>query len=216
MILRKLINNYHKKQTIKKILDKVTLAGNIPEVTDTTTVRLKYGSSKKDIIVQNNVMLLGCTIASLCGGKVLLGNYSKLGLGTKILCVDKIVIGDYTAIATNVTIVDNNNHPINPEFRQYMRTTHHNSDARSWIHSDHKPVIIGRNCWIGADVRIQKGVTIGDNSIIAACSVVTKDVPANCIAAGNPARIVKTDIDKIPAPTSCKEFNDYKAKKDGK
>ena len=200
----------------EKILDKVTLAGNIPEVTNSTSVRLKYGSSKKDIIVQNNVMLLGCTIVSLCEGKVLLGNYSKLGLGTKILCVDKIVIGDFTAIATNVTIVDNNNHPVNPEFRQYMRTTHHGSDARSWIHSDHKPVIIGRNCWIGSDVRIQKGVTIGDNAIIAACSVVTKDVPANCIAAGNPARIVKTDIDKIPAPTSCKEFNDYKAQKDGK
>lgn len=216
MILSKLIKNYHKKQTIKKVLDKITLAGNIPEITSTTTVRLKYGSSKKDIIVKNNVSLLGCTLVSLCEGKVLLGDYSKLGQGTKILCVDKVEIGDYTAIATNVTIVDNNNHPINPEFRQYMRTTPHNSEARSWGYSDHKPIIIGKNCWIGSDVRIQKGVTIGDNSIIAACSVVTKDVPANCIAAGNPAKIVKTDIDKIPAPTSCKEFNEYIAQKNGK
>lgn len=213
MILRKLINKLRKKQTVKKVLDKITLVGNIPEITGATTVRLKNGSSKKDIIVQNNVMLLGCTIVSMCGGKVLLGECSKLGQGTKILCVDKVVIGDYTAIATKVTIVDNNNHPINPEYRRYMRTTPHNSDARSWIHSDHKPVIIGCNCWIGSDVRIQKGVTIGDNSIIAACSVVTKDVPANCIAAGNPARVVKTDIDKIPAPTSCKEFNEYIANK---
>lgn len=47
MILKKLINNYHKKQTIKKVLNKVTLAGNIPEITGATTVRLKYGSSKK-------------------------------------------------------------------------------------------------------------------------------------------------------------------------
>ena len=209
MILKKLINNYHKKQTIKKVLNKVTLAGNIPEITGATTVRLKYGSSKKNVIVKNDVSLLGCTIVSLCGGKMLLGDYTKLGQGSQILCVDQIIIGDCTAIATNVTIVDNNNHPINPEYREYMRTTPHNSDARSWGHSDHKPVIIGRNCWIGSDVRIQKGVTIGDNSIVAACSVVTKDVPANCIAAGNPARIVKTDIDKIPAPTSCKEFNEY-------
>lgn len=58
---------------------------------------------------------------------------------------------------------------------------------------------------------IQKGVTIGDNSIVAANSVVTKDVPSNSIAAGNPARIVKTDIDKIPAPTSCAGFNAYMA-----
>lgn len=51
--------------------------------------------------------------------------------------------------------------------------------------------IIGENCWIGANVRICKGVTIGDNSVVAACSVVTKDVPANCIVAGNPAKVVK-------------------------
>lgn len=52
--------------------------------------------------------------------------------------------------------------------------------------------------------RIYKGVTIGDNSIIAANTVVTKDIPKNCIVAGNPGRIVKTDIDKLP------KFFDYK------
>ena len=77
MILKKLINNYHKKQTIKKVLNKVTLAGNIPEITGATTVRLKYGSSKKNVIVKNDVSLLGCTIVSLCGGKVLLGDYDR-------------------------------------------------------------------------------------------------------------------------------------------
>ena len=68
---------------------------------------------------------------------------------------------------------------------------------RKWKHSVSSPIIIGENVWIGSNVRICKGVTIGDNSVIAACSVVTKDVPANAIAAGNPAKIVKTDIDKI-------------------
>ena len=52
--------------------------------------------------------------------------------------------------------------------------------------------------WIGSNVRICKGVTIGQGAVIAACSVVTKDVPANSIAAGNPAKIVKTDIDQLP------------------
>lgn len=211
--IRKLYHDRELKSLCKKVTSSITQEGDGLEIRPGTTVRLKYGSSKKDIIVKNNVSLLGCTVVSLCEGKVLLGDYTKLGQGTKILCVDRVEIGDYTAVATNVTIVDNNNHPINPTFREYMRTTPHNSDARSWIHSDHKPIIIGRNCWIGSDVRIQKGVTIGDNSIIAACSVVTKDVPANSIAAGNPAKIVKTDIDKIPAPTSCKEFNEYIANK---
>ena len=67
---------------------------------------------------------------------------------------------------------------------------------RMWKHSANAPIIIGENCWIGTNVRICKGVTIGDNSVIAACSVVTKDVPANCIVAGNPAKIVKSNIDK--------------------
>lgn len=215
-IMFSLISSFYRKRQYKKVLNHVksstTQLGSILEVRPHTHVTLHGGSTKDDIIIHNNVMLLGCSLFSIHHGKIIIGNNTKLGEGSKILCVDKVTIGDYTAIATDVTIVDNNNHPINPVFRQYMRTTPHNSDTRSWIHSDHKPVVIGRNCWIGSDVRIQKGVTIGDNAIIAACSVVTKDVPANCIAAGNPAKIVKTDIDKIPAPVSCKEFNDFLAK----
>ena len=52
--------------------------------------------------------------------------------------------------------------------------------------------------WIGRNSIISKGVTIGENSIVAAGSVVTKDVPPNCIVGGNPAKVVKTDIDKEP------------------
>ena len=76
-----------------------------------------------------------------------------------------------------------------------MRLTPVGHDMRMWKHSANAPIIIGENCWIGTSVRICKGVTIGDNSIVAACSVVTKDVPANCVVAGNPAKIVKTGID---------------------
>ena len=57
-----------------------------------------------------------------------------------------------------------------------------------------KPVIIGDNVWIGYRAMILKGVTIGDNSVVAANSVVTKDVPSNSIVAGNPAKIIRTGI----------------------
>lgn len=207
---------YHKRKT-KKLYNTVTSSltqnGDGLELLPKTMIQLIEGSTKEDIVIRNNVMLLGCSLLSAHHGKIVIGNNTKVGNGSQILCVDSVTIGDYTAVAQYVKIVDNNNHPLNPEFRQYMRTTPHGSDARSMIHSDHKPVVIGKNCWIGEHSRIQKGVTIGDNSIIAACSVVTKDVPANCIAAGNPAKVVKTDIDKIPAPSSCKEFNDYLASK---
>lgn len=107
---------------------------------------------------------------------------------------NNIRIGDYTAIANNVTIVDHNYHPINPADRKYMRQTPLGSIERSPIYSLNKPVSIGPNVWLGNSVRVCKGVSIGDNSIIGANSVVTKDIPANCIAVGNPARVVKTDI----------------------
>ncbi|MBP3821397.1 sugar O-acetyltransferase [bacterium] len=86
-----------------------------------------------------------------------------------------IEIGDRTMIGPNVTIVTIN-HDIKPKTR---------------INAMPKPIKIGKNVWIGADCTILPGITIGDNSIIGAGSVVTKDVPYNVIVAGNPARIIK-------------------------
>ena len=53
------------------------------------------------------------------------------------------------------------------------------------------PVRIGRNCWIGAGALIMPGVTVGDNTVVGAGSVVTKDLPANVVAAGNPCRVLR-------------------------
>lgn len=214
MSIIEIVRRYFKRRRQIQECEKVTLTGNFPEMNGESRFMLLRESTKEDIILGEDVGFFdGCSILSSCHGKIVIGDHVRFQRNIRLYCVEKIVIGDYTAVSSNVCITDNNNHPVNPEFRQFMRTTPHKSDARSWIHSDHKPVIIGKNCWIGENSRIQKGVTIGDNSIIAACSVVTKDVPANSIAAGNPAKIVKTDIDKIPAPTSCKEYNDYIASK---
>lgn len=213
MTLRDLYNRYRAYKVKKHLENKTTLLGRKPEITGHVDVILLEGSTKNDIIIHDDVSILGAMIVSSNGGKIVLGAHSKLQ-NTKLLCVDRIEIGDYTAIASDVTISDNNNHPVNPEFRKFMRTTPHRSDARSWVHSVHAPIKIGENVWIGQNSRICKGVEIGDNSIVAANSVVTKSVPANCIVAGNPAKVVKTDIDNIPAPTSCKEFNDYMASKE--
>ena len=88
-----------------------------------------------------------------------------------------VTIGDDAFIGPNVSIYTAC-HSIDPVER---------NSRREWA----KPVSIGNNCWIGGSVTILPGVTIGDNCTIGAGSVVTRDIPANSIAVGNPCRVIK-------------------------
>jgi len=89
----------------------------------------------------------------------------------------QIYVGDYSMIGPNVVIATAS-HPIDPELRQ--RNTQFNLDVH-----------IGKNVWIGAGALILPGVTIGDNSVIGAGSVVNKDIPANVVAVGNPCKVLR-------------------------
>ena len=189
-----------KSHTITKNIKKnVTLVGDHQCFRNTSGVSLLRGSKKEDVVLHEHVDMFG-HIYSFAGGKVVMHGWSKIGAHSQITAVNRVEIGKDTAIAQGVTIIDNNTHPINPADRRYMRHTPHGSEERSNIYSANAPIIIGENVWIGTKARIQKGVTIGDNAIIAAHSVVTHDVPANAIAAGNPARVVKENIDKTTTP----------------
>jgi len=86
-------------------------------------------------------------------------------------------VGDYTMFGPNVTI-STAGHPILPELRTQP-------------YQFNMPVHIGRNCWIGAGAIIMPGITIGDNTVIGAGSIVTKDIPANVVAVGNPCRVMR-------------------------
>ena len=88
-----------------------------------------------------------------------------------------IYVGDYTMFGPNVTIATAG-HPILPELRQ--KGYQYNA-----------PVRIGKNCWIGAGVIVVPGVTIGDNVVVGAGSIVTKDLPDNVVAVGNPCRVLR-------------------------
>lgn len=211
MILNNLLSYIRKQKKIALFKRNATIIGSEHIFGNSANISIENGSIKEDVIIENNVWIHG-DICSQNGGKIHLGKYTKIGYNTYIQCVNRIEIGDYTRIAINVYISDNNNHPISPIYRQYMAQMPENDDSRRWRHSANAPIIIGRNCWIGQNVRIQKGVTIGDNCVIAANSIVTKSIPANCIAGGNPAKVLKTDIDKIEPPTTCEGFNEWIAK----
>lgn len=210
MNIKSIIKQFLSKRNTRILKQRVTLQGKQYDkylFSQDSSVSLIDGSTKKDVVFGDKVWMWG-RLVSQSGGKIILGNYSKIGHGTSICAVESITIGDYTGIADNVHIMDNNNHPVNPDYRKFMRING-DDESRLWKHSDHKAIVIGENCWIGRNVSILKGVTIGDNSVIAANSVVTKSIPANCIAAGNPAKVVKTDINEILPPTSCENFNRY-------
>lgn len=184
---------------IRVLRSRATFVGESQACSPEATIWLFGGSTKEDVIIHEHVDMYG-KLVSYRHGKVIMGPWSKIGPGTVIDCVNKVEIGKDTAIANNVLIIDNNTHPLCPADRRYMRHTPHGSDERQPWHSANAPIIIGENVWIGSNVRICKGVTIGDNAIIAANSVLTKSVPANAVAAGNPAKIVKENIDQTTSP----------------
>lgn len=93
-----------------------------------------------------------------------------------------IYVGDHTMIGPNVTIASAG-HPILPELREKG-------------YQFNMPVHIGKNCWIGAGVVIVPGINIGNNTVIGAGSIVTKDIPANSVAVGNPCRVIREINDR--------------------
>jgi acetyltransferase-like isoleucine patch superfamily enzyme len=124
-------------------------------------------------------------------GHVVIGAFTYMGDDCILSCAERIEIGRYTMLAHGVQVFDNDSHPINATERQhdYLILLGHATPPRPPIAT--APIIIGEHVWIGLESIILKGVRIGDNSIIAAGSVVTRDIPANVIAAGNPARVVR-------------------------
>ena len=88
-----------------------------------------------------------------------------------------IYVGDYTMFGPNVTLATAG-HPVLPELREKL-------------YQFNLPIHIGRNCWLGAGVIVLPGVSIGDNSVIGAGSIVTKDIPSNVVALGNPCRVLR-------------------------
>ncbi len=119
------------------------------------------------------------------GRHVHFGNHIYANFNLTLVDDTHIYVGDFTMFGPNVTIATAG-HPILPELRE--KAYQYNA-----------PVRIGKNCWLGAGVIVVPGVTIGDNVVIGAGSVVTKDLPSNVVAVGCPCRILRKidDRDRI-------------------
>ncbi|MGN6436929.1 MAG: acyltransferase [Agriterribacter sp.] len=114
------------------------------------------------------------------GGVIVIGDNTRIH-GTCLHAYERIEIGKNCLIAANTQIMDSNAHELSFD----------NVSNRINTHGKPRPVFIEDNVWLGANVVVLPGVRIGAGSVISANSVVSKDIPANCIAVGNPATVVK-------------------------
>jgi acetyltransferase-like isoleucine patch superfamily enzyme len=135
----------------------------------------------------------GCSFSIGVNGRCTIGDFTLLN-GALVMAEEMIEIGSYCLISWNVGIADSDFHPLDPAQRmvdaQAIAPFFKDRPPRPKLKT--APVKISDNVWIGMNATILKGVTIGENSVVAAGSVVTKSVPPNTVVAGNPAIVVKT------------------------
>lgn len=146
--------------------------------------------NKRNIEIGDNCEICGSLHIDETG-KIIIGDYTTVRYSSSIESTREVLIDDHVIISNNVIIRDNNSHPTDPKKRIILSESGYNSKLWNWNNADSAPVHIERNVWIGERAIIYKGVKIGEGSIVAGGSVVTKNVPSYSIVAGNPARVVK-------------------------
>jgi acetyltransferase-like isoleucine patch superfamily enzyme len=166
--------------------------GKRPEIFGKCIIRK---SPQSRIVIGNNVKIISsswrsstanCTNSKLRTfyptSAIIMGDHSGMTGGAIIARSKTIRIGERCMLAPNVTIFDSDFHIIWPPERRHD----------TWETDIDEDVTLGENVWVGMGSIILKGVTIGKNSVVAAGSVVVSDIPPNCLAGGNPAKVLKT------------------------
>jgi acetyltransferase-like isoleucine patch superfamily enzyme len=108
------------------------------------------------------------------GGELVIGDRVFINQGASVVAAHSITIGDDARIGDYACVYDSNHHPIEPD-EDIVRA----------------PVVIGRNAWLARGAIVLPGVTVGDHAVVAAGAIVSRNVPARTLVAGNPARIVR-------------------------
>lgn len=154
--------------------------------------------ANREYVKIGNSCLLNCQIVfESQGGHVSIGNNTNIGNST-IICHDGVTIGNNVTMAWGITVYDHDSHSLDAyeRRRDHKRILEDTKSGCPLMHKDWEsvkaaPIVIKDDAWIGMNAIVLKGVTVGVGSVIGAGSVVTRDVPDYCVAAGNPARIVK-------------------------
>lgn len=161
-----------------------------PEVRLSLAARLINLDSPESVEVRSGAVIRGI-LRNERGGRIDIGPRVYVGDATILSASVGIVIGASTLLAHGVQVFDNDSHPIDAEERARHFRMILGVEEPAPVTIGRAPVRIGTRCWIGMQSLIMKGVTIGDDSIVAAGSVVVGDIPPRVIAGGNPARVIR-------------------------
>lgn len=161
------------------------------ENTDISRAKLDIRSPQSTISVGRDCLIEGTLVTETAGSEIRIANNVYIGSGTILDCATSIIVEDDVLVSYGCILADSDNHSL-----RYSLRKHDLADWRQgkidW--SQHKrksaPIRVSKGVWIGARVIILKGVTIGEGAVVGAGSVVSRDVPAWTVVAGNPARVV--------------------------
>lgn len=162
-------------------------------------IRLDLPESRKYVKIGKNCIVSGQFVFESSSGMITIGNHSYIG-GGMFICRSSIEIGENVTIAWGCSFYDHDSHSLDymkrrKDIDDELNDIRHGRNFianKDWSNVNSKPIKICNDSWIGMNVIILKGVTVGEGAIVGAGSVVTKDVPAWTVVAGNPAVVVKT------------------------
>ena len=200
-ILRKLFYNpykYIKQFSNIQIADSTIL-------TKQFSVEFRIPTNSTTLLVSGETMLSCMVVFESDQGNIKIGERTFINEGTRLISRNKIIIGNDVMIAGGCFIYDHNSHSIDWQKRaQDIKDQNHEyrnkypfGSLKNWEVVKSAPIVIEDKVWIGFDVTILKGVTIGEGAIIGAKSVIREDVPAFSIVFGNPGRVIQK-ITNIP------------------
>jgi len=186
-LLHRNLINYNNRLKLKGVV-----SGNNSTFSEQSRIQNLSGK-RENIKIGDNTFIRGELLLFAHGGNIAIGNWCYVGENSKIWSAKKITIGNYVLISHNVNIHDNNAHSLDADKRkkQYeeILTIGHPKEGEQYLNE--KEIVIHDHVWIGFNAIILKGVTIGEGAVIAAGSLVTKDVEPWTVVAGNPAKVIR-------------------------
>jgi acetyltransferase-like isoleucine patch superfamily enzyme len=143
------------------------------------------------VIIGAHTHVRGQLLTFWNAGQITLGEWVYVGEGTRIWSQNSVRIGNHVLISHLVDIHDTDSHPVDWRDRRREAEAVLNGIGYRTTSTESAPVVIEDDVWIGFKAVILKGVRVGRGAIVAACSVVTKDVPSFSVVAGNPAKVIR-------------------------